>query len=67
MSTFCTILPTPNSGRVISWPAITDSTARRLKEYPPTRDLTVTLISGYRADQHYKAVKRLEEPAGERC
>lgn len=39
----------------------TDSTGRTLKEYRLPKDLTVTLITGYRADLRYKVVKRLEE------
>lgn len=31
------------------------------KEYRLPKDLTVTLITGYRADLRYKVVKRLEE------
>jgi phage regulator Rha-like protein len=38
-----------------------DSTGRSLKEYRLPRDLTITLITGYRADLRYKVVKRLEE------
>lgn len=38
-----------------------DSTGRTLKEYRLPRDLTVTLITGYRADLRYKVIKRLEE------
>lgn len=41
--------------------AYTDSTGRSLKEYRLPKDLTVTLITGYRADLRYKVVKRLEE------
>lgn len=32
---------------------------------PPAQDLTVTLITGYRADLRYKVVKRLEELEGQ--
>lgn len=39
----------------------TDSTGRSLKEYLLPRDLTVTLITGYRADLRFKVIKRLEE------
>lgn len=39
----------------------TDSTGRSLKEYRLPKDLTVTLITGYRADLRYKVVKRLDE------
>lgn len=42
----------------------TDSTGRTLKEYRLPKDLTVTLITGYRADLRYKVVKRLEELEG---
>jgi phage antirepressor YoqD-like protein len=41
--------------------AYTDSTGRSLKEYRLPKDLTVTLITGYRADLRYRVVKRLEE------
>lgn len=41
-----------------------DSTGRSLKEYHLPKDLTVTLITGYRADLRYKVVKRLEELEG---
>lgn len=37
-----------------------DSTGRSLKEYRLPKDLTVTLITGYRADLRYKVVKHLE-------
>lgn len=43
----------------------TDSTGRSLKEYRLPKDLTVTLITGYRADLRYKVVKRLEELEGQ--
>ena len=43
-----------------------DSTGRSLKEYRLPKDLTVTLITGYRADLRYKVVKRLEELEAER-
>jgi phage regulator Rha-like protein len=39
----------------------TDSTGRKFKEYRLPKDLTVTLITGYRADLRYRMVKRLEE------
>ena len=38
-----------------------DATGRSLKEYRLPKDLTVTLITGYRADLRYKVIKRLEE------
>jgi len=38
-----------------------DSIGRTLKEYRLPKDLTVTLVTGYRADLRYKVVKRLEE------
>lgn len=41
--------------------AYTDSTGRSLKEYRLPKDLTVTLITGYRADLRYRVIKRLEE------
>ena len=43
-----------------------DSTGRSLKEYHLPKDLTVTLITGYRADLRYKVVKRLEELEAEK-
>ena len=43
----------------------TDSTGRSLKEYRLPKDLTVTLITGYRADLRYKVVKRLEQLEGQ--
>lgn len=42
-----------------------DSTGRSLKEYRLPKDLTVTLITGYRADLRYKVIKRLEELEGQ--
>ncbi|ARC90229.1 phage regulatory protein/antirepressor Ant [Rhodovulum sp. MB263] len=39
----------------------TDRTGRSLKEYRLPKDLTVTLINGYRADLRYRVVKRLEQ------
>ncbi len=38
-----------------------DSQGKPRKEYRLPKDLTVTLITGYRADLRYKVVKRLEE------
>lgn len=38
-----------------------DATGRSLKEYRLPKDLTVTLVTGYRADLRYKVVKKLEE------
>lgn len=38
---------------------------KRAKEYRLPKDLTVTLITGYRADLRYKVVKRLEELEGQ--
>lgn len=38
-----------------------DATGRSLKEYRLPKDLTVTLITGYRADLRYKVIKRLDE------
>jgi phage regulator Rha-like protein len=43
----------------------TDSTGRKLKEYRLPKDLTITLITGYRADLRYRVLKRLEEPEKE--
>jgi phage regulator Rha-like protein len=34
---------------------------KKAKEYRLPKDLTVTLITGYRADLRYRMVKRLEE------
>jgi hypothetical protein len=34
---------------------------KKAKEYRLPKDLTVTLITGYRADLRYRVVKRLEE------
>ena len=42
-----------------------DSTGRTLKEYRLPKDLTVTLITGYRADLRYKVIKRLEQLEGQ--
>jgi phage regulator Rha-like protein len=39
----------------------TDAKGQLRKEYRLPKDLTVTLITGYRADLRYKVVKRLEE------
>lgn len=39
----------------------TDSQGKPRKEYRLPKDLTVTLITGYRADLRYRVVKRLEE------
>lgn len=38
-----------------------DAKGERRKEYRLPKDLTVTLITGYRADLRYKVIKRLEE------
>lgn len=38
---------------------------KQAKEYRLPKDLTVTLITGYRADLRYKVVKRLEELEGQ--
>ncbi len=43
-----------------------DSKGELRKEYRLPKDLTVTLITGYRADLRYKVVKRLEELESER-
>ena len=42
-----------------------DATGRNLKEYRLPKDLTMTLITGYRADLRYKVIKRLEELEGQ--
>lgn len=39
----------------------TDAKGEKRKEYRLPKDLTVTLITGYRADLRYRVVKRLEE------
>lgn len=41
-----------------------DGQGKPRKEYLLPKDLTVTLITGYRADLRYKVVKRLEELEG---
>ncbi|WP_417724578.1 phage antirepressor KilAC domain-containing protein [Salipiger sp.] len=51
----------PNFGASDFLSSYIDSTGRRLKEYRLPKDLTVTLITGYRADLRYRVVKRLEE------
>ncbi|OWJ83101.1 hypothetical protein CDV51_16265 [Haematobacter massiliensis] len=43
-----------------------DGQGKPRKEYRLPKDLTVTLITGYRADLRYKVVKRLEELEGVR-
>ncbi|WP_305968567.1 MULTISPECIES: Rha family transcriptional regulator [unclassified Mameliella] len=55
----------PNFGPSNFLSSYTDSTGRSLKEYRLPKDLTVTLITGYRADLRYKVVKRLEELEGQ--
>ena len=50
----------PNFGPSDFLSSYTDSTGRNLKEYRLPKDLTVTLITGYRADLRYRVVKRLE-------
>lgn len=42
-----------------------DAQGKPRKEYRLPKDLTVTLITGYRADLRYKVVKRLEELEGQ--
>lgn len=42
-----------------------DGQGKPRKEYRLPKDLTVTLITGYRADLRYKVVKRLEELEGQ--
>lgn len=39
----------------------TDATGRSLKEYRLPKDLTLTLVAGYRADLRFRVIKRLEE------
>ena len=51
----------PNFGPVDFLNEYKDAKGERRKEYLLPRDLTVTLITGYRADLRYRVVKRLEE------
>jgi phage regulator Rha-like protein len=51
----------PNFGPSAFEGSYKDSTGRTLKEYRLPKDLTVTLITGYRADLRYRVVKRLEQ------
>lgn len=51
----------PNFGAVDFEAKYQDSKGEWRKEYRLPKDLTVTLITGYRADLRYKVVKRLEE------
>lgn len=54
----------PNCGPVDFEAQYQDAKGEWRKEYRLPRDLTVTLITGYRADLRYKVVKRLEELEG---
>lgn len=51
----------PNFGAVDFLASYRDAKGETRKEYRLPKDLTVTLITGYRADLRYKVVKRLEE------
>lgn len=51
----------PKFGAVDFQAEYTDAKGQARKEYRLPKDLTVTLITGYRADLRYKVVKRLEE------
>lgn len=51
----------PNFGAVDFEGKYADAKGEMRKEYRLPRDLTVTLVSGYRADLRYRIVKRLEE------
>lgn len=51
----------PKFGLVDFQADYTDAKGEVRKEYRLPKDLTVTLITGYRADLRYKVVKRLEE------
>ena len=54
----------PNFGAVDFEAKYQDSKGEWRKEYRLPKDLTVTLITGYRADLRYKVVKRLEQLEG---
>ena len=51
----------PNFGPSDFLSSYKDATGRNLKEYRLPKDLTTTLITGYRIDLRYKVIKRLEE------
>lgn len=55
----------PNFGAVDFEAKYQDGKGEWRKEYRLPKDLTVTLITGYRADLRYKVVKRLEELEGQ--
>lgn len=55
----------PNFGAVDFEAKYQDAKGEWRKEYRLPKDLTVTLITGYRADLRYKVVKRLEELEGQ--
>ena len=55
----------PNFGAVDFTAEYRDAKGEARKEYRLPKDLTVTLITGYRADLRYRVVKRLEELEGE--
>lgn len=54
----------PNFGAVDFTTEYRDAKGEARKEYRLPKDLTVTLITGYRADLRYRVVKRLEELEG---
>lgn len=55
----------PNFGAVDFQAQYQDGKGEWRKEYRLPKDLTVTLITGYRADLRYKVVKRLEQLEGQ--
>lgn len=55
----------PSFGPVSFEAQYKDAKGEWRKEYRLPKDLTVTLITGYRADLRYKVVKRLEELEGQ--
>nr|WP_247886263.1 phage regulatory protein/antirepressor Ant [Brucella intermedia] len=54
----------PNFGAVDFEAKYQDTKGEWRKEYRLPKDLTVTLVTGYRADLRYKVVKKLEELEG---
>jgi len=54
----------PNFGAVDFEAKYQDGKGEWRKEYRLPKDLTVTLVTGYRADLRYKVVKKLEELEG---
>lgn len=55
----------PNFGAVDFQAQYQDGKGEWRKEYRLPKDLTVTLITGYRADLRYKVIKRLEQLEGQ--